>query len=167
MTPRELEILHAMYQLGGQASTRAISKKTGLSLDYSRMLSQALSRQHLLEQTAGQLLTLTTQGRLAGERRSKVGETAVFGLTEVARLVSRQTATSPTIPPESSFLSGGFSEEPVSFVQHDLNKNQAVELADARSIQPGINGLISILNFPPKAPCRPAGGDPPLAGIFP
>lgn len=144
MTPRELEMLHTMYQLGGQASMRAISKKMGLSLDYSRVLSQVLLRQHLLEQTAGRLLTVTAQGRLLVERRSKGGETEILGLTEAARLVSRHTGISPTLPPESSFLSAELGEEPVSFVQHNLNKNQTIELADARSIEAGIDGLISI-----------------------
>lgn len=144
MTPRESEILHTVYQLGGQASVRTVSKKTGLSLNYSHVLSQALLRQHLLEQTAGQLFTITAQGRLLVERRGKAGETAGLGLTEAARLISRQTGISSMLPPEPSFLSAKFSEEPVSFVKHALNKNQTVELVDARSIQAGINGLISI-----------------------
>lgn len=144
MTPRELEILHTIYQLGGQASPWSISKKTGLSLVYSRGLSQALLRQHLLEQTASQLFALTTQGRLLIERRGKVGEATTLSLAEVARLISRQTGIAPMLPPEPSFLSEKFIEEPVSFVKHDLNKNQAVELVDARSIQAGIDGLISI-----------------------
>ncbi len=144
MTPRELQLLNTIYQLGGQASMRAVGKKTGLSLDYSRMLSQALLRQHLLEQTASRLLALTIQGRLLVERHNKAGETAAIGLEEAARLVSRQTDSLPALPPEQSFFSPGFIEKPVSFVRHDLNKNQTVELVDARSIQAGIDGLISI-----------------------
>ena len=68
---------------------RAMSKKTGLSIGYSRVLSQALLGQHLLEQTSGQLLILTVQGRLVVERRGKKGETAGLGLAEVSRLINR------------------------------------------------------------------------------
>ncbi len=89
MTSRELEILNTIEQLGGQVSLRAISKKTGLSIDYSHELSHALLRQHLLEQTASQLLVLTSQGRLVVERRSRRGETAGLGLAEVSRLINR------------------------------------------------------------------------------
>ena len=89
MTSRELEILNTIEQLGGQASRRAISKKTGLSLDYSQVLSQALLRQHLLAQTASRLFALTAQGRLVVERRSKGRETAGLGLAEVSRLINR------------------------------------------------------------------------------
>lgn len=149
MTPRELEILHTVYQLGGQSSLRAISKKTGLSLDYNRGLAKVLLRQHLLEQTASRLLALTVQGRsFVVERCGIAGETAGLGLSEVARLVSRQTGMAPVLPPEPSFFSPGFIEEPVSFVKHDFNKNQTVELIDAQSIQAGINGLISINSLP-------------------
>lgn len=145
MTPRELQVLNTIYQLGGQASLGAISKKTGLSLVYSRGLAQVLLKQRLLDQPASQLLALTAQGRsLVAERCGKVGETAALGLAEVARLVSRQTGVSPTLPTEPSFLSEKFSEEPVSFIKHDLNKNQTVELENTRSIQAGIDGLISI-----------------------
>lgn len=89
MTPRELEILHTVYQLGGQCSMRAISRKTGLSLDYSYVLFHALLRQHLLAQTASCLFALTAQGRLVVERRSKRGETAGLDLAEAARLVNQ------------------------------------------------------------------------------
>ena len=89
MTSRELEILNTIEQLGGQASRRAISKKTGLSLDYSQVLSQALLRQHLLARTARQLFALTVQGRLAIERRERVGETAGLDLAEVSRLINK------------------------------------------------------------------------------
>ncbi len=144
MTPREFEILNTMYQLGGSASAQAISKKTGLSLLYSQVLSQALLKQRLLEQTANRLFVLTAQGRLVVGRRSKVGETSALGLTEAAHLVSRHTSILPILPLEPSFLSEKFMEEPVSFIQHNFNKNQTVELADTRSIQAGIDGLISI-----------------------
>lgn len=147
MTPRELQVLNTIYQLGGQASLGAISKKTGLSLVYSRGLAQVLLKQRLLDQPASQLLVLTTQGRsLVAERRGKVGETAGLGLVEVARLVSRQTGSAPTLPPdlEPNFFSSRFMEEPVSFIKHDLNKNQTVELENTRSIQAGIDGLISM-----------------------
>lgn len=147
MTPRELQVLNTIYQLGGQASLGAISKKTGLSLVYSRGLAQVLLKQRLLDQPASQLLALTAEGwSLVEKRRGKVGETAVLGLAEVARLVSRQTGSAPTLPPnpEPNFFSSRFMEEPVSFIKHDLNKNQTVELENTRSIQAGIDGLISM-----------------------
>lgn len=145
MTPRELQVLKAIYQLGGQAALGAISKKTGLSLDYSRELAKVLLKQRLLDQPANRLLVLTAEGRLLiAEQRATSPETTTLGLAAVARLVSRQTSLAPILPPEPSFFSSKFMEEPAAFVTHDLDKNQTVELEDTRSIQAGIDGLISI-----------------------
>ncbi len=145
MTPRELQVLKIIYQLGGQASLRMISKKTGLSLDYSRELAKFLLRKHFLSQPTSRLLALTVQGRLLiTGRPARTEETAIFGLAKAARMVSQQTDIAPTLPPEPNWFSPEFVEEPASFIKHDLNKNQTIELEDTRSIQAGIAGLISI-----------------------
>jgi|GEM_PF-1912095 len=154
MTSRELQVLKAIYQLGGQASLGAISKKNGLSLDYSRGLAKVLLRQHLLDQPANRLFVLTAQGRLlVAESPMKAEEAPIFSLAEAACLVSRQTNLASTLPSESGWFSSRFLEEPVSFTKHGLNKNQTVELEEARSVQAGIDGLISI-NSPPLAGSR-------------
>lgn len=145
MTPRELQIINTIYQLGGQATLGAISKKTGLSLDYSRGLAKVLLRTRLLDQPASRLLVLTAKGMLLVKGRPAiVEETVAFGLAEVASMVSRQIGPAPALPPEPNFFSPRLMEEPVSFIKHGLNKNQTVELEDTRLIQASIDGLISI-----------------------
>lgn len=146
MTPRELQIINTIYQLGGQASFGAISKKTGLSLEYSRELAKVLLRQRFLEQPTSRILVLTARGRsLVAERPATAAGTALLGLAEVASLVRRQTGLAPTLPPEPNFFSSRFmEEEPVAFIKHDLNKNQTIELESTRLIQAGIDGLMAI-----------------------
>ncbi len=145
MTSRELQVLNAIDQLGGQASVGAISKKTALSLDYTHELAKGLLRQHYIDQPASRILALGAKGRsLMSARSATMTKTAVSGLAEAAHLISRQTDRMPALPPETNFLSPGFMEEPISFIKHDLNKNQTVELEHTRSIQAGVDGLISI-----------------------
>lgn len=145
MTPRELQIINTIYKLGGKASLGAISKKTGLSLDYSRGLAKVLLRQRLLDQPTSRLLVLTAKGMLLVKGRpATVEETVAFNLAEVASMVGRQTGLAPALPPELNFFNLRLMEEPVSFIKHDLNKNQTIELEGTRSIQAGIDGLISI-----------------------
>lgn len=155
MTSRELETLNIIYRLGGQCSTQMVSKETGLSSDYTFLISQELLNQKLIKKTANNIFILTASGRsLLGRSRDALeGKKKTPTLIEVSR--SFGSGVKPaSFEPEISFInpeaipSGcygagkGFAVGESALVEHNLSKSQVAEKADAQSIQKSIKRLI-------------------------
>lgn len=143
MTSRELEILNIIYRLGGQCSRRILSKETGLSSDYTFLISKGLLNQKLIKKTANNVFILSARGRLLLEQRGDQGsKKKTPTLIEVSRSFGTEVEP-PTFPPEIHFIKKEFMSERPYLTEHNLGKGQITEVADARSIQKNIKRLIA------------------------
>ena len=142
MTPRELEILNIIYRLGNQCSLRIISKETGLSTDYSFLISKGLLNQRLIKKTANNVFILTTSGKSLFERLRDGSEEKKKRptLIEISSSFGSKVEP-PSFEPEISFIDKGFvAGEPV-ITEHNLDKGLTTEVANARSVQKSIRRL--------------------------
>jgi len=141
MTSRELEILNIIYRLGGQCSMRVISKETGLSSGYASLILGELLNQKLVKRTANNVFILTASGRSLLERSRDASEgKKIPTLIEVSRSFGREVE-SPSFEPEISFINREFMSERPHLTEHNLDKGQITEKADAKSIQKSIKRL--------------------------
>lgn len=139
MTSRELEILNIIYQSGGRASMRTISKKAGLSFGYTHLVSKALLVGNLIKQNGNNVFVLTSSGKSTLEKRHDSKQEKVPILVEVARSLDNQIEVSPPVP-EISFVNKELT--PQSYLmEHNLDKGQITEFADAGQIQKSIKRL--------------------------
>jgi len=139
MTSRELEILNIIYQSGGRTSIRTISKKAGLSFGYTHLVSKALLEGNLIKQNGNNVFVLTPPGRSILEKRhdSKQEKTPI--LIEIARSLDNQIEVPPPVP-EIFFVNKELT--PRSYlVEHNLDRGQITEFADAGQIQMSIKRL--------------------------
>ncbi len=141
MTSRELEILNIIYQVGGQCSTRKISKEMNLSPDYAFLISKGLLKQKLIKKTANNVFILTINGRSLLERSSGGSEEKKTPtLVEVSRSFDSKNDP-PSLDPEIHFINRELTPDQLYPIEHNLDKNQNTEVADARSIQKSIKRL--------------------------
>lgn len=141
MTPRELEVLHAIYRLGGQCSIQKISKEVGLSSDYTFLISKGLLKQSIIKKIAKNVFILTTSGRSFLEHvRDGSEEKKTPTLIEVSRSLDNGVE-SPSFDPEIRFINKEFTSNELYPVEHNLSRDITTQVADARSIQKSIRRL--------------------------
>lgn len=146
MTSRELEILNTIYQLGGQAVLRIISKGTGLSSDYIYLISRELLKRKLIGLIANNIFVLTAKGKLFLERsRSNQKERMGSSLREVALSFGRQSKPLSSAL-EVSFINQEMVSEPSYLLEHNLGRSQTIESTSARAVQASIKRLTTV-NF--------------------
>jgi hypothetical protein len=139
MTSRESEILTTIYQLGGRCSIRTISKKTGLSPDYSYLISKGLLMRKLMKRIATNIFVLTPKGKMVLERsRNDAGEANVSTLAEIALGFNDRNKTSSS---EIKFINKKLPSEQPCLIEHNLNRSQITERANARQIAINIKRL--------------------------
>ena len=146
MTPRELEILHTIYRLGGQCSIRKMSKEVGLSSNYTFLISKGLLKQRLIKKIANSVLILTTGGRsfLEHSRDGSEGKKKTPTLIAVSRSFGNEVELS-SFEPEIHFInpeaipSGRYGAG--KKFEHNLSRDITTQVADARSIQKSIKRL--------------------------
>lgn len=117
MTPRELEVLHTIYRLGGQCSIRKMSKEVSLSSDYTFLISTGLLKQKLIKRIANNVCILTTSGRLYLEH-----------------FINPEAIPSGCYGAGKELMQG-------QLVKHNLSRGLTTQVADARSIQKSIRRL--------------------------
>ena len=154
MTSRELEILNIIYQLGGRCSMRIISKETGLSTDYTFLISKGLLNRKLIKKTANNVFILTISGKslLERSRDGSEGKKKIPTLIEVSRSFGSEVE-SPSFEPEINFINREFMSEQSRLTDHNLGKGQITEVADAQSIQKSLKRLTFVSR---KRPARNA-----------
>lgn len=140
MTSRESEILNSIYLLGGRCSMRTISKETGLSSDYTSLVSGELLNKKLIRRTANNVFILTNSGRSLLEHARDGSERNIPILIEVSRSFVSEVEP-PSFGPEIHFVNKEFMSEQPCLTEHNLGKRQITEMADAQSIQKSLKRL--------------------------
>jgi predicted transcriptional regulator len=156
MTPRELEILHTIYRLGGQCSIRKMSKEVSLSSDYTFLISTGLLKQKLIKKIANNVFILTASGMSFLEHlRNGSQEKKTPILIEVSRSFDSGVEV-PSFDPEIHFInpeaipSGCYGAGKELIVEHNLGRDPITQVADARSIQKSIKRLTFVNRKGPK-----------------
>lgn len=142
MTSRELEILYTIYQLGGQCSMRKISQETGLSPDYTFLISKVLLNRKLIKKTAHNVFILTMSGKSLFKhlRDGSEGRKKTPTLIKVSHSFSGGVEP-PTFKPEIHFINKEFMSEEPRIIEHNLSKCPITEVVDAKLIQKSIKRL--------------------------
>ena len=141
MTPRELEILQTVYQLGGQCSLQAISRKTGLSVDYCLLISKALLKANYINQIGKNIFILTSQGKRLTERQDNLKTSQAPTLMEVAHNLGSQIELPSSSVPKIHLDYGGFSQPSAYIVQPIFKRSKIAKRAEVKEIQRNIKRL--------------------------
>lgn len=144
MTPRELEILQTIYQLGGQCSLQAISRKTGLSVDYCLLISKVLLKINYINQIRKNIFILTSQGKTLTERRDNLKTSQALTLTEIAHNIGCQTELPSSSVPKIHIDYRGFSQPSSYIVQHNFKRSKMAKREEVKEIQKNIKRLTFI-----------------------
>lgn len=120
---------------------RVISKETGLGFGYASLISGELLNQKLVKRTTNNVFILTASGRSLLERSRDTSEgKKTPTLMEVSRSFG-SAAEPPSFEPEISFINREFMSERSHLTEHNLDKGQITEKADAKLIQKSIKRL--------------------------
>ena len=121
---------------------RFISKKIGLSSDYASLILTKLLSQKLIKKIANNVFILTARGRSFLEHRRGGLERKIkpSALLAISRSFDSE-AESLFFEPEIHFVKENFIAEQPRLIEHNLGKDQTIEVTDARSIQPSLKRL--------------------------
>jgi hypothetical protein len=64
MTTNELRVLEIIWDWGGEASVDTIARKTGISLDYARILCESLKKEDCIDFVYSKLCKIKSKGKL-------------------------------------------------------------------------------------------------------
>jgi len=144
MTPRELEILQTIYQLGGQCSLQAISRKTGLSVDYCFLISKVLLKINYISQIRKNIFILTSQGKILTERQDNLKTSQAPTLMEIAHNIGSQIELPSSTVPKIRLDYREFSQLSSYIVQPNFKRSKMAKREEVKEIQKNIKRLTFI-----------------------